>query len=401
MPFGPYADFADCVDQNQDKEFPEAFCAWMEHELTGEWPGEKSMKGEKQMEEIQELLSGPIVTKNKDKRIVTAPVLVPGEFDADGEKVTEEKIEEVALKFLEDSAIIDIGHTLNQVAVPVENWLLKKDETFTLPDGKVLVAPKGTWMLSAKIKQNSVWNGVLNGTYKGFSVTGVRKADVLRAIKSQDDKEIEIVVKRKTLLKDLGEDWVPVTVAIVENPSVFKSKWIAIKEADKEKGPLEKLLNKLGIKTDEQNQGKEIEMEKAEIKALVDEAIKEAIGGLDETIKGFKEATKSVEGLAGRIEAIETSLKEKAPPAEGDETSPDDPPAEEEGSETPPAEDATPADEAAKSIADLTKEVEALKKKIAPKAKGMSGTDGEDDDSESAFKTKEEIRRDMYGRRIN
>jgi len=84
-----------------------------------------------------------------------------------------------------------------------------------------------------------------------------------------------------------------------------------------------------------------------------------------------------------------------------DRTSPDDPPAEEEGSETPPAEDATPADEAAKSVADLTKEVEALKKKIAPKAKGMSGTDGEDDDSESAFKTKEEIRRDMYGRRIN
>ena len=42
MPFGPYKDFEDCVRQNQDKEDPEAFCAWLEKELTGKWPGQAS-----------------------------------------------------------------------------------------------------------------------------------------------------------------------------------------------------------------------------------------------------------------------------------------------------------------------------------------------------------------------
>lgn len=42
MPFGPYSDFADCVKRNADKASPEAFCAWLEHETTGNWPGELS-----------------------------------------------------------------------------------------------------------------------------------------------------------------------------------------------------------------------------------------------------------------------------------------------------------------------------------------------------------------------
>ncbi len=40
MPFGPYADFADCVAKNGNKSNPEAFCAWLHHQITGQWPGE-------------------------------------------------------------------------------------------------------------------------------------------------------------------------------------------------------------------------------------------------------------------------------------------------------------------------------------------------------------------------
>jgi hypothetical protein len=42
--FGEYADFADCVSQNGDKDDPEAFCAFLHHRITGEWPGEKSLQ---------------------------------------------------------------------------------------------------------------------------------------------------------------------------------------------------------------------------------------------------------------------------------------------------------------------------------------------------------------------
>lgn len=40
MPFGPYGSFDECVSKSHDKSNPEAFCAWLEHEITGKWPGE-------------------------------------------------------------------------------------------------------------------------------------------------------------------------------------------------------------------------------------------------------------------------------------------------------------------------------------------------------------------------
>jgi len=38
MPFGPYANFGECVAKNSDKSSPEAFCAWLHHKILGTWP---------------------------------------------------------------------------------------------------------------------------------------------------------------------------------------------------------------------------------------------------------------------------------------------------------------------------------------------------------------------------
>lgn len=40
MPFGGFDSFRDCVNKNGDKDSPEAFCSWLEHEVTSKWPGE-------------------------------------------------------------------------------------------------------------------------------------------------------------------------------------------------------------------------------------------------------------------------------------------------------------------------------------------------------------------------
>lgn len=42
MPFGPFDSFADCVSKSGDKGNAEAYCAWLHHELTGQWPAEAS-----------------------------------------------------------------------------------------------------------------------------------------------------------------------------------------------------------------------------------------------------------------------------------------------------------------------------------------------------------------------
>jgi len=42
MPFGQYSDFAACVADNQDKDDPEAFCAYLHQQTTGKFPNQKS-----------------------------------------------------------------------------------------------------------------------------------------------------------------------------------------------------------------------------------------------------------------------------------------------------------------------------------------------------------------------
>jgi len=42
MPFGPYADFDECVLKNSDKSSPEGFCAWLHKKILGTWPSEMS-----------------------------------------------------------------------------------------------------------------------------------------------------------------------------------------------------------------------------------------------------------------------------------------------------------------------------------------------------------------------
>ncbi len=43
-PFGEYDTFEQCVRQNSDKNDPEAYCAQVHKEITGEWPSEKAKK---------------------------------------------------------------------------------------------------------------------------------------------------------------------------------------------------------------------------------------------------------------------------------------------------------------------------------------------------------------------
>jgi hypothetical protein len=299
-------DFEGCVDELSGKPGitnPEALCVWLHHESTGQWPAEKSIPDWA----AKYTLAGPFVLKDNAKRIVTAPVLVPGEPDADGEVVNKDTIESVALEFMEKYQLVDVGHTFNQTAVPVESWILRKAERF-----ENMILPEGTWMMSAKINDDSTWEGILSGKFKGFSITGVRR-DEAQAIKSKDSK------KDKTLLSDLGDDWLVATVSIVENPAVWKAKWVAIK-ATKEPSLLSRVKARLNKLTGKSNQKtmEDIEMNKEEITQIVKDAVKAEIA---EVMKGDDETETT---LKERIEALEQKLETAAKDEDGTETEKDD-----------------------------------------------------------------------------
>ena len=367
MPFADYADFADCVADNQDKDSPEGFCAWLHFETTGEWPSTKNIKrkgdenmpakkargaagsyeekreqlrihfekdfkdsyiiytfpdavilkdyktdknyeieyaiiddeiksGEPKEVEIVYILksllevakdnvtekkvnealkvylyyianqkwpeekeeetrkgtelTGPIFKKVEKQRIVYAAVLVPGEPDLDadiGEKIlTAEEIEGVAHKWMEEYGNIDYMHGLNNVAKPVETFILPMDwevEAF----GEKMLLPKGTWVLAAKVVNDTAWKKVESGELTGFSIMGIQNNVLKRIMEDVSkgervDKAINAAMKR-VLIADLGKDWLVPFVSLIDKPCVPKAKFFAIKK--KEEPPEDSVLEKI------------------------------------------------------------------------------------------------------------------------------------------------------------
>lgn len=214
MPFGPYENFAECVADNQDKDDPNAFCGWLQDQLKGG-----------PMNPVE--LTGPIVEKHEHKRIVYAPVLVPDEPDTDGDVVRAEKIEEVAHLWLEKYQNMDLQHTLNNVASPVESYIAPVDLQF--PGG---VVPKGSWLLAARVPE-SLWSQVLDGSLGGFSLMAVKADQAATVLK--DETSLTAAWKRTTLA-DLGDEWIVPYVSLVTNPAVPAAKWVAMKSAQREGG---------------------------------------------------------------------------------------------------------------------------------------------------------------------
>lgn len=210
---------------------PAALCAWLHYQTEGVLPAETAHRARKTAGKAPVELTGPIVYKNTSKRIAYAAVLVPGEEDYDGEAVTKEKIEDAAHEWMELYQNVDLQHTLTNVGVPVESYLAPVDMTVKALDGEEMVLPEGTWILGSKLDE-ATWDAVQKGVLTGYSVMGVKRAALKAfqdsAAKSADGATISVALK-KTLLRDLGQDWVPVFVSVVDRPAVPKAKFFALK----------------------------------------------------------------------------------------------------------------------------------------------------------------------------
>ena len=224
----------------KDKEKTRALTTYLYYKAEEKWPAEEERepKGAE--------LSGPIIKKVEKKRIVYAAVLVPGEPDLDadkGEKIlTEEEVEEVAHKWMEEYGNIDYMHGLNNVAKPVETFILPMEwevEAY----GTKMILPKGTWILAAKVTNDKAWKEVEDETLTGFSIMGIQN-NVLKQIMNdvskgeRVDKELNSAMKR-VLIRDLGKGWIVPFVSLIDEPCVPKAKFFAIKQKAKKELPEE------------------------------------------------------------------------------------------------------------------------------------------------------------------
>ena len=121
---------------------------------------------------------------NEDKRIVTGPLMIPNmeipRRAEDGSKYyvyfTEETIRQIAEKFVREKKVdrTNIEHDSEDIRDQnylFETWIVEDPE---MDKAKALGfnVPKGTWMGSMRVMDDTTWNMVKEGKIKGFSVEG-------------------------------------------------------------------------------------------------------------------------------------------------------------------------------------------------------------------------------------
>jgi hypothetical protein len=236
-----------------------------------------------------------IIKVDKHQRIVTGPVLVPDEYDLDGDILTKDQIEEVAYNFMENYQNIDILHRFKNVAKPVESFILREDTVI----GDVEL-PEGTWILSAKVYDDDTWKGIVQGKYQGFSITAIPAA------------------MKKTTLEDIGWPFEVVTVSIVDRPAVPKAKYLSIKGGgDKmdEKSVLKSIFDSLKQYFENDKTVEEV-VDAGEVQALKAEidSLRNSIKEVMDELKSIKDELKSIKSTqtepSGEPETSEEAIEE-------------------------------------------------------------------------------------------
>lgn len=344
-------------------------------------------------------IAGPIVYKDDARRIAYAAVLVPGEPDSDGEVLSPERVERAAHEWLAGYRNVDLQHSLNNVAVPVESYIQPMNRTVSI-NGAQTVLPEGTWVLAAKIQDDNTWNDVVGGKLTGYSVMGIRR----QALSDAAGKSVAL---KRTLLKDLGADWIAAAVSVVDEPAVPKAKFFALKsvKADEEEGFLSRITEAIQAR----KRGRAIsDKNYTKIKAAI-EALTEIMGIAENERSGKSESgeedvnmgtedTKVVEALKEQMTALQAEIDSmKAEKAKVEEEAAKKAAEDKEAAEKAAAEavkKAAEADEAFKKA--VTEKLEALEKAAAKgsaASKSLQGQDGAQPPD-----TSEKSRRDSFGR---
>tara|TARA_R100001244_G_scaffold63542_1_gene52766 strand:- start:1563 stop:2813 length:1251 start_codon:yes stop_codon:yes gene_type:complete len=170
---------------------------------------------------------------DEKRRIVTGVMMVadkPIYRNSNGEEFMvvfdAETIEKIAIKFFADNFNNNVNtEHANEVqdVVLFESMVIDKRRGITAPKG----FPKlneGTWIASYKINNDMLWDDVMNGKFKGFSVEGVFNKQLVKMDKDLNLNKYKMSDKKKELfegLKSLVSKYLPkeevVEVKMTEN----------------------------------------------------------------------------------------------------------------------------------------------------------------------------------------
>lgn len=115
---------------------------------------------------------------DEEKHIVTGPVLIPNQLiyrNQGGRKFyirySKETIEQMAINFFKNHRNTE-GNVEHQIPVNgitfFESYILNKERGIVPKEFESL--PDGTWMMSAKVNNDNVWDAIKSGELNGFSI---------------------------------------------------------------------------------------------------------------------------------------------------------------------------------------------------------------------------------------
>lgn len=117
-------------------------------------------------------------SRDDEKHIVSGPVLIPDQliYRTRGNqefyvRFGKEAIEEMELKFFKDHRNTE-GDVMHEIKVDgvtyFESYIIDKERNIAPVEFSDL--PDGTWMMSAKIENEELWNLIKEGQIRGFSI---------------------------------------------------------------------------------------------------------------------------------------------------------------------------------------------------------------------------------------
>lgn len=136
---------------------------------------------------------------NDEQRIVSGAALITDQpiyrRDSEGRefyvRFNEEAIKEMAIRFFGDHSNTN-GNVMHSIDVDgvtfFESYLINKDRGICPVEFSDL--PRGSWVVSAKITNDKVWNLIKDGTLRGFSIDAnltIKRAEKL----SEEEKPID------------------------------------------------------------------------------------------------------------------------------------------------------------------------------------------------------------------
>jgi hypothetical protein len=110
------------------------------------------------------------ILKFDDQQIITGVVMEPFSTDTQGDRVLPPEIEKAMFSWAEGTKAIGLQHQslITDAITVLENWIAREDSVI---NGQPVT--KGSWLMSLRINDDSLWAAVKSGAISGFSIGGV------------------------------------------------------------------------------------------------------------------------------------------------------------------------------------------------------------------------------------